>query len=196
MLRRLGNGEVIAKVCEAAGISRGDFDSWWREECRRRVPSALGVRSVGVQSKVRIQRDRWGIAHVHAESDRDVFFGFGYATAQDRLFQLDWLRRTARGRLAEILGPEAIESDLLYRTIGLSQIAEKELPTPAQVLQGVQHILAELIAETADVRAAVRSILWETGKVGCSNHPNPVSSTGISHQLQHRSHHLVLPTQR
>src|SRR5262249_54035094 len=44
---------------------------------------------------------------------------------------------------------------------------EKELPTPDDVLAGVQHILAEMVAETADVRAAVRSVLWETGKI-CS----------------------------
>lgn len=135
MLRRLGNGDGIAKVCEAAAITRSDFDAWWRAECQRRVPSTLGVRQIGgLQRKVRIERDRWGIAHVHGDNDRDVFFGFGYATAQDRLFQLDYLRRKARGRLAEILGPEAIESDVMYRTIGLSQVAERELPTlPADV---------------------------------------------------------------
>ena len=70
MLRRLGNGDAIAKVCETAGIARGDFDAWWRAECKRRVPSALGVRKAGVERDVRIERDRWGIPHVHAESDR------------------------------------------------------------------------------------------------------------------------------
>lgn len=135
MLRRLGNGESIAKVCEIAGMSRPEFDSWWRAECERRVPGARGSRRVsGPQKAIRIERDERGIPHVHAENDRDVFFGFGYAVAQDRLFQLDWLRRKARGRLAEIVGPEGIESDTLYRTIGLSQIAEKELTTlPADV---------------------------------------------------------------
>ena len=125
MLVRLGNGETIAKVCEAAGIARPEFDAWWRTECQRRVPGSAGTRKHGsLQKSVRIERDSRGVAHVHAENDRDVFFGFGYATAQDRLFQLDYLRRKARGRLAEVMGPEAVESDLLYRTIGLSQIAQ------------------------------------------------------------------------
>jgi penicillin amidase len=75
---------------------------------------------------VRICRDGHGIPHVEAMSDADLFFGFGYATAQDRLFQLDFLRRKARGRLAEILGPASVESDRLYRTIGLAQIADTE----------------------------------------------------------------------
>ncbi|MSQ94530.1 MAG: penicillin acylase family protein [Gemmataceae bacterium] len=156
MLLRLGNGDGIAKVCEAAGITRGEFDAWWREECQRRVPSALGVRSVGVDNKVRIQRDRWGIAHVHADNELDAFFGFGYATAQDRLFQLDYLRRKARGRLAEILGPEALESDVLYRTIGLSQIAEKELPTlPASVRDLLSAYVAGINALMEESRSCL-----------------------------------------
>jgi penicillin amidase len=128
-LHRLGSGESIAAVCAAAGWSRPQFDAWWCAECRRRVrvPPSTGIAHVrGLRGNVRIGRDRWGIPHIEAENDRDLFFGFGYATAQDRLFQLDYLRRKANGRLAEVLGPGAIESDRLYRTIGLAQIAEAE----------------------------------------------------------------------
>src|ERR1019366_3894391 len=135
MLRQLGNGESIVSICEAAGIARDEFNAWWKTECQRRVPASQGVRKlVGVKGKIQIERDTLGIPHVHADSDRDLFFGFGYATAQDRLFQLDYLRRKASGRLAEIMGPEAIDSDVLYRTIGLAHIAEKEWTTlPAEV---------------------------------------------------------------
>jgi penicillin G amidase len=127
LLLRLGRGESIAVVCAAAGLSRPEFDAWWRQECARRVPQAGGARQASaLTAQVRIERDRWGVPHIYASNDRDLFFGFGYAVAQDRLFQLDYLRRKARGRLAEVLGPEAIESDLLYRTIGLGTIAEAE----------------------------------------------------------------------
>jgi penicillin amidase len=127
LLVQLGAGETIAKVCARAGLSRDQFDSWWQTECRRRVPPTEGaLRATGLTAAVRIGRDRWGIPHVDASSDSDLFFGFGYATAQDRLFQLDYLRRKARGRLAEILGPLGVDSDRLYRTIGLAQIAESE----------------------------------------------------------------------
>ena len=81
---------------------------------------------------MRIRRDRWGIPHVEARDDHDLFFGFGYAVAQDRLFQLDYLRRRARGRLAEVLGAGALASDVLYRTLDLGRVAEDEwrgLPT-------------------------------------------------------------------
>ncbi len=127
ILLRLGAGESIADICAATGWYREEFDIWWRGECRRRVPSAQGVVQVaGLGGAVQIGRDRWGIAHVEAGDDADLFLGFGYATAQDRLFQLDYLRRKARGRLAEILGPPGVESDRLYRTLGLAQIADIE----------------------------------------------------------------------
>src|SRR5207244_2407048 len=105
-----------------AGMTRPQFDDWWRDECRRRLPKGQSPRG-------RIDRDLRGIPRIHAENELDLFFAFGYATAQDRLFQLDFLRRKARGRLAEILGTEALESDKLYRTIGLSHIAEAQWDT-------------------------------------------------------------------
>ena len=127
MLTRLGSGHSIADVCAAAGVSRVQFVAWWRTECRRRVPATEGVCRVrGPRGRVEIRRDRWGMPHVFAESDGDLFFGFGYAVAQDRLCQLDLWRRKARGRLAEILGQDALDSDILYRTLGMGQAADTE----------------------------------------------------------------------
>lgn len=157
MLRRLGGGETISRVCEAAGIPREEFDAWWKAECRRRVPPAEGKHRVaGLGTSVRIERDRHGVPHVHADNDRDLFFGFGYATAQDRLFQLDWLRRKASGRLAEILGPEAVESDLLYRTIGLARIAEQEWTTlPTDVRELLTAYTAGINAQMEESRSCL-----------------------------------------
>jgi penicillin G amidase len=150
LLLRLGRGESIAAVCAAADLSRPEFDSWWRDECRRRVPAATGsCRRAGLRGPVRLERDRWGIPHIRAANDADLFFGFGYATAQDRLFQLDFVRRKARGRLAEILGPEAVESDLLYRTVGIGAIAERELGTLPDEVRGF------LTSYTAGVNAFI-----------------------------------------
>lgn len=126
MLSRLGAGEKIASVCEAAHCSRAEFDAWWRKEIESRVPSATGTRRHGVRQSAQIDRDEWGIPHIFADNDQDLFFGFGYAMAQDRLWQLDYLRRKGAGRLAEILGPEALEYDVLVRTVGLRRIAEVE----------------------------------------------------------------------
>ncbi|MBI3462288.1 MAG: penicillin acylase family protein, partial [Planctomycetes bacterium] len=126
MLNRLGSGESIASLCQAAGISRAEFDEWWCRGTQARVPDTGGTRRAAVRAGVEIERDKWGIPHIYAHNDEDLFFAFGYAQAQDRLFQLDYLRRKGAGRLAEILGPDGLELDVLARTVGTPRIAQTE----------------------------------------------------------------------
>jgi penicillin amidase len=128
-LRQLGKGDSIAKVCDSEGLSRAEFDAWWAAETAARVPSATGTIRTAVSAPVRIDRDRLGIPHIVAENTNDLFVGFGHAMAADRLFQMDYLRRKASGRLSEVLGPEAVEADRIARTVGLRQIAEAEWAT-------------------------------------------------------------------
>jgi penicillin amidase len=127
MLQRLGAGEGIKAVCAAARIGRDAFDAWWKAESEARVPAMSGKRGAGVHAAVRIDRDRFGIPSIHAASDEDLFFGLGYAMAQDRLFQLDFLRRKGAGRLSEILGAEGKDLDYLWRLIGLGSILEWDI---------------------------------------------------------------------
>src|SRR6476619_22539 len=84
----------------------------------------------GIKDRITIRRDERGIPYVEAQNDEDLYFGQGYATAQDRLWQLDLYRRTARGELAEILGAGpnnvVLDQDKLHRTYGFAQSAEAE----------------------------------------------------------------------
>ena len=138
-LRRLGAGESIQSLCAASGMSRRQFDDWWRNQIRSRAPDMEGKHELAVKRPVRIERDSWGIPHISAEDELDLFFGYGFAMAQDRLFQLDYLRRKGQGRLAEILGPQGTESDLLVRTVGLPGIAaEEESRLPEEVARRLQ----------------------------------------------------------
>ena len=125
-LRRLGAGESIAALCRDLGIDRAEFDRRWQRTIESRVPPTSGKVPAGVQAKVEIQRDQWGIPHIYARSDRDLYFGLGYAMAQDRLFQLDYLRRKGLGRLSEVLGKSGLEMDTVARTVGLHRIAAAE----------------------------------------------------------------------
>jgi penicillin amidase len=127
ILRRLGTGEPIAAVYTAAGLKREQFDAWWRAEAAARVPNPVGRRGAAVGRAVRVERNRWGIPSIYAENDEDLFFGFGLAMAQDRLFQLDYLRRRGSGRLAEILGPDGSDLDLLARVVGFKSVLELDL---------------------------------------------------------------------
>jgi penicillin amidase len=71
----------------------------------------------GLRDTVDVIRDRWGIPHIYAKNTDDLFFAQGYVQAQDRLWQMELWRRYNGGRLAEIVGPEAVEHDRLLRLI-------------------------------------------------------------------------------
>lgn len=71
----------------------------------------------GLQKPVRVLRDEWGIAHIYAESQDDLFFAQGFVAAQDRLWQMDLWRRQGEGKLAEILGSTAVERDKFARLV-------------------------------------------------------------------------------
>lgn len=66
----------------------------------------------GLQQPVEIIRDRWGVNHIYAKNEHDLFFAQGYSAAQDRLFQLEIWRRQATGTVAELLGPQEIKRDI------------------------------------------------------------------------------------
>src|SRR6185369_7739637 len=74
-----------------------------------------------------VVRDSYGIPHIFAANQPDAAFALGYAHAQDRLWQMEMNRRIGSGRLAEILGPGALETDRFLRTIGVRRSAKANL---------------------------------------------------------------------
>jgi penicillin amidase len=85
------------------------------------------LRLPGLTAPVTILRDRRHVPHIYAESDRDAVIALGYVTAQDRLFQLDFIPRVASGRLAEAFGPQAVQTDRFLRRTGMEWGARKNL---------------------------------------------------------------------
>src|SRR5215468_12600976 len=71
----------------------------------------------GLRERVEVLRDRWGVPHIYAKNQDDLFFAQGFVCAQDRLFQMDLWRRLARGEMAELLGKEQKEVDRLARLL-------------------------------------------------------------------------------
>ena len=71
----------------------------------------------GLQQSVRVQRDHWGVAHIYAQNEHDLFFAQGFVVAQDRLFQMELWKRSGEGRLAEILGPSFVKRDTNARLL-------------------------------------------------------------------------------
>ena len=117
----LGGAMAVAGVGAAAAVAVG----WsWLARSNPRLDGDLTLS--GLDGAVTIRRNPLGTPYVDASSDRDAAFGLGVAMAQDRLWQMDLLRRSASGRLAEVAGAEAFALDRYVRTIGLRRIAESE----------------------------------------------------------------------
>jgi len=99
--------------------------AWWFTY--RPLPQIDGSISLpGLQKEVSVDRDNWGVPHIRASSLEDAVEAQGYAMAQDRLWQMDLLRRASRGQLSEIVGPLALKSDRQFRTFGFSRAAERD----------------------------------------------------------------------
>jgi penicillin amidase len=87
-----------------------------RDTARARLAVVDGrVSLTGLDSAVKVRRDRWGVPHIYARTAHDLFFAQGYVAAQDRLFQMEIWRRAGEGRLAEVLGPSYLSRDRLAR---------------------------------------------------------------------------------
>ena len=94
---------------------------------QRRLPQTDGLlRLPGLSGPVEIIRDRWGVPHIYAENVQDLFFAQGVVHAQDRLWQMELNRRIAAGRLSELFGEVALDTDRLARTFGFRRLAEAD----------------------------------------------------------------------
>src|SRR5215470_6348858 len=100
---------------------------------RRSLPRTAGALVLpGLEAPVQVLRDRWGVPHIYARSNADLFMAQGYVHAQDRLWQMEFHRRTGHGQLAEIFGAVALDSDRFLRVMGFSRVARRE----AELLSG------------------------------------------------------------
>ncbi|HIE57633.1 MAG TPA: penicillin acylase family protein [Anaerolineales bacterium] len=135
---------------------------------RGRLPKTSGELTLeGLSAPVEILRDRWGVAHIYAKNQDDLFFAQGFVHAQDRLFQMELNRRTAAGRLSEIFGEMALETDRFVRTFGFNRLGRAELEQASPEIKNI------LDAYTAGVNAFI-----ERGKF-------PIEFTLLRHQPAH-----------
>ncbi len=94
----------------------------------RALPVVDGRLAVhGLDAELTILRDGHGVPHIWAKSERDAWFGLGFAQAQDRLAQMIFLVRAARGRTAEVIGPDGLDADRLARTLGFGRLGDTQL---------------------------------------------------------------------
>lgn len=119
LLRILAVALVIAGLLLSAG-------AWIMVQ--RTLPQTSGTLAVpGLRSSVEVIRDAWGVPHIYAQSADDALFAQGYIVAQDRLWQMEFNRRMAAGRISEFGGQATLKDDILLRSLGLRRSAEADV---------------------------------------------------------------------
>ena len=119
----------------------------------RSLPVYSGtVEAAGISAPLEIVRDTAGVPHVFGQTDEDIFFGLGYAHAQDRLWQMTMLRRTAQGRLSELFGERTLPVDILLRRLDFYNLASRSFARQDAQTQ------AALVAYSAGVNAWLAEI--------------------------------------
>jgi penicillin G amidase len=107
---------LILIICAAAWV-------WWAaRSAALQVDGSIAM--PGLSSKVRVVRDEQGVPTIEASTLEDLFFAQGYVTAQDRLWQIEMMRRAAAGELSEVVGESTLKIDRAQRILGLRVVAE------------------------------------------------------------------------
>jgi len=124
---------------------------------RTSLPQTSGeIALPGLAGEVTIARDRLGIPAIRAGSKEDAWFALGFVHAQDRLFQMDMMRRNGQGRLAEVIGEKALPLDRKSRGLGLYRNALKSLPgLPPAVRAALEAYSRGVNAHLASRRGAL-----------------------------------------
>ena len=110
---------------------------------KTRLPKINGRLSIsGLGEDVEIIRDRWGVPHIYAGNETDLYFAQGFVHGQDRLWQMELSRRIGAGRLSELFGPSALETDRLARTLGFRRLAEASWAEIEESMRGALEAYA------------------------------------------------------
>lgn len=121
-----GLGQGFGPV-PALGTLLDPADGLYRTARQATTPASGTLRLSSLDAPVTIVRDERSVPHIFAESDRDAIIALGYVTAQDRLFQMDFVPRVASGRLAEAFGAGSVDADRFLRETGMDWGARRNL---------------------------------------------------------------------
>ena len=141
----------------AAGKFLSPFHGFWQNAETGDPPADVTLRIGGLLEPVTVVYDQRRVPHIFAKNDRDLFFAQGYVTARDRLWQMEFQTAAAAGRLAEILGPAALERDRYQRRVGLVHGARNTL----KVMMAAPETRLSVTAYTEGVNAYIGSLRGE-----------------------------------
>lgn len=123
---------------------------WYRQASQPQTAGTLKL--PGLRESVSIVRDRHAVPHIKAANAQDAYFALGFVHAQDRLWQLQMSKRIVSGRLAEILGPSALDTDRFLRTLGVRRNAEAILAQSSAETRAMLQAYADGVNACIDGR--------------------------------------------
>jgi penicillin G amidase len=148
---------TLRLILITAAVVGGSLAQAADQRLRQRAAAAVAVirgteQVPGLHHSVRVQRDSWGVAHIYARDEHDLFFAQGFVTAQDRLFQMELWKRAGQGRLAEVMGATAVPRDISARLLryrgDLMQEYRSYAPDARQILEafttGINAYIADI----------------------------------------------------
>jgi penicillin amidase len=171
-MRRLWR--ILLILVAVVAMCGGSTYLWLRSS----LPANSGTMTLpGLTAEVTITRDAAGVPHITAANERDAAFALGFVHAQDRLFQMDMMRRLGAGRLSEVLGRATLGTDRMMRTLGLYRAAERQFDRLSEPLRraleayaaGVNAYLAQrralppeyyLLATTPEPWRPADTLVW------------------------------------
>jgi len=107
-------------------------------QLNRSVPKIKGRVSLkSLNADVKIITDSWGVPHIFAQNEKDLFFACGYVHARDRMWQMELIRRAGFGRLSEIFGRRTLERDKFIRNLGLKEAAQRDYEKLSSEMKGL-----------------------------------------------------------
>ena len=167
--RGAGSAQAARAALSGARVAGRLGAALVRHASRRAWPVTSGRLVVaGPGAPLEVLRDRHGVPHLVAASERDALFGQGFVHAQDRLFQMELVRRLAAGRLSEVFGARALQADRFHRRLGLVELAQRDVDAAS----AVDHASLEAYAEGVNAgRATLRALPPEFGLLGIGAEP-------------------------
>ena len=156
---------------------------------KRRLPQTNGTLTIpGLSGSVKVIRDQWGVPHIYADNLHDLFLAQGFVHAQDRLWQMELNRRTAAGRLSEMFGSVALDTDRTTRTFGFYRLGQADWSNAGGDVR--EAILAYTVGVNAFLSHPSRTMPIEFTLLGHKPEPwNPTDSMALSRimiwQLSH-----------
>jgi penicillin amidase len=119
------------------------FGYWKIRRSFPREGGTVAIAQSGLAGPVEVMRDRWGVPHLYAQNERDLFFAQGWVHAQDRLWQMQFSRTVGSGRIAELVGAAALPADRYLRSIGLRRAAERDFAILSPETRGFLQAYAD-----------------------------------------------------